>query len=104
MIRQVVLALTAFSTNPVEGAAQFHQAHALVLEHVPDGPILELRMPGSPRIGDALIFQPCVQLGEALDPRFGPEHLIAQVANLVLDLPLLPSGRRRAGHRLDQMM
>ena len=53
---------------------------------VPDGPILELRM----LVGDALIFQPGIQLGEALYPRLGSEHLVAQIANLVLDLTFLP--------------
>jgi hypothetical protein len=74
------------------------------LEHVPDGPILELRVLGSLGVGDALIFQPRIQFGEALYPWLGPEHLVAQIADLVLDLPFLPSRGRRAGHRLDQMM
>src|SRR5258706_16124740 len=61
-------------------------------------------MLGSPGVGYALIFQPRIQLGETLPPRLGPEHLVAQIADLVLDLPLLPSGGGRAGHRLDQVM
>ena len=90
--------------EPVERTAQLHQAGAFFLEHVPDRPILELRMFGALGVGDALIFQPRIQLGEALHPRLGPEHLVAQIADLVLDLTLLPSRGRRAGHRLDQMM
>ena len=90
--------------EPVEGAAQLHQACAFFLEHVPDGPIIELRVLGPLGVGDALIFQPCIQFGEALHPRLGPEHLVTQIADLVLDLPLLPSGCRCAGHRLNQMM
>ena len=59
---------------------------------------------GSLGVGDALIFQPRIQLGETLDPRFWPEHLVAQIANLVLDLTFLPSRGGCAGHRFDQMM
>ncbi len=32
------------------------------------------------------------------------KEFIAQVANLVLDLPLLPPRRRQAGHRVNQMV
>jgi hypothetical protein len=98
---QVVLALTAFSTNPSKGP---RQARAFFLEHIPDQSILELRMPGSFGVGDALIFQPRIQLGETLDPRLRPEHLVTQVANLVLDLTFLPPRGGRAGHRFDQMV
>src|ERR1700686_2567091 len=55
-------------------------------------------------VGDALIFQPRIELGETLYPRLGPEHLVAQIADLVLDLTLLPSRRGGAGHRFDQMV
>ena len=48
--------------------------------------------------------QPRIQFGEALHPRLGPEHLVAQIADLVLDLTLLPSRGRRAGHWLDRML
>jgi hypothetical protein len=47
-------------------------------------------MLGSLGVGDALIFQPRVQLGETLHPRLRSEELVAQIANL-LDLTLLPS-------------
>src|SRR5215207_3433038 len=90
--------------KPVEGPSQLHQARAFFLEHVPDRSFLELRMLGALGVGDALIFQPCIQFGEALYPRLGPEHLIAQIADLVLDLTLLPSRGGGAGHRFDQMV
>src|SRR6202165_6307358 len=61
-------------------------------------------MLGSLSVGDALIFQPRIELGETLYPRLGPEHLVTQVANLVLDLTFLPSRGGRAGHRVDQMV
>ncbi len=99
-----VLALTAFSTKPVKRSAQFHQAWPLLLEYLPDGPFLERRMFVTLRIGDALIFQPRIQLDQARDPRLGAEQLVAQIANLVLDLALLPTRGRRAGHRVDQVM
>ena len=116
MIRQGALARTAFSTNPPNGPAKLHQARPFLLEHVPDRSILELGMPGSFGVGDALIFQPCIQLGQAFHPRLEPEHLVPQVADLVLaprpsPNPTQTSLRslrkldcRRAGHRFDQMM
>src|SRR3984885_14047195 len=58
--------------EPVEGAAKLHQARTFLLEDPPDRSILELGMPDSLCVGDALIFQPRIQLGQALYPRFGP--------------------------------
>jgi hypothetical protein len=54
--------------EPVEGAAQLHQAHAFFLEHLPDCPVLDLRVRGPLCVGDALIFQPPIQFGGALHP------------------------------------
>ena len=88
----------------VERRPPFHQARALFLEDLPDRPVLELRMLCPLGIGDALVFQPAIQLVQAADPRLGPEQLIAQVADLVLDLTLLPTRGRATGHRLDQMV
>ena len=88
----------------VERPAQLHQARPFILEHLPDRPVLELRVLGSLGVGDALIFQPGVQLGQALHPRLGAEQLVAQIADLVLDLSLLPARGRRARHRLDQVV
>src|SRR6476659_6668304 len=61
-------------------------------------------MLGSLGVGDALIFQPRIELGETLYPRLGPEHLVAQIADLVLNLTLLPSRRGGAGYRFNQMV
>src|SRR5258708_26669478 len=77
--------------EPVEGAAQLHQARAFFLEYVPDRSVLELRMPDALCISDALIFQPRVQLGEALHPRLATKHLVAQIVDPVLALNLLAS-------------
>jgi hypothetical protein len=54
--------------EPAERAAKLHQARPFLLEHVPDRSILELGMLDSFGVGDALIFQPCIQLGH---PRTG---------------------------------
>src|SRR5271167_5064241 len=88
----------------VEWPAQVHQARPLILEYRPDRPILELRVAGSPGVCDALIFQPGIQLGQALHSRLWAEQQIAQIADLVFDLTLLPSGGGCASDRLDQMM
>ena len=99
-----MVALHRLLDEAVEGPAQLHQARAFFLEHLPDRPVLELRMLGPLGVGDALIFQPRIQFGEALHPRLGAEQLVAQIADLVLDLTLLPSRGGRAGHRFDQMV
>src|ERR1700730_7371171 len=57
--------------EPVEGAAQLHQARAFFLEYVPDRSGLNPLLHDALCISDALIFQPRVQLGEALHPRLG---------------------------------
>src|SRR6478609_3990280 len=85
----------------VEWPAQLHQAGPLNLEYVPDRPVLELRMVGSPGVGNALVFQPDVQLDEALHPWLRTEQQITQIADLVFDLSLLPSRGRCTGDRLD---
>jgi hypothetical protein len=103
-IRQVVVALTGFLDKAVERPAQRHQAGALFLEHLPDGAVLELGVFDALGVGDALVGKPGVQLRQALHPRLGAEQLVAQVADLVLDLALLPARRRRARHRLDQVV
>src|SRR5271170_534383 len=90
--------------EPVEGAAKPHQARALVLEYLPDRSILELRMRDPFGVGDALVLQPRIQLGQALHPRLGPEKLVPQIADLVLDLAFLPTRSGSAGHRFDQMV
>jgi hypothetical protein len=70
----------------VEWPAQFHQARPFILEYLPDCPAVELRLVGSPRAGDARLFPPGVQLGQALHPGLGAEQQIAQIAGLVLNL------------------
>ena len=55
-------------------------------------------------VGNTLVFQPGIQFGRTLDPRLGVEQLVAQNADLVLDLTLLPACCRCASHRLDQVV
>ncbi len=55
-------------------------------------------------VGDALIAQPGVQLIVARHPQARRKQPLADIADLVLDLPLLPACCRRAGDRLDQIM
>ena len=90
--------------EPVERRSQFHQRRSFLLEDLPNRPIPELGMAGPFGVGDALVFQPGIQFLKARHLRLGPEHLVAQIADLVLNLALLPARRRRAGHRLDQVV
>ena len=55
-------------------------------------------------VDDAFVEQPIVQLVERLEPQTRREEAFADEPNLVLDLSLLPSRGRRAGHRIDQVM
>ena len=56
------------------------------------------------RPGQTFIEEPGVQLVIALEPQARREETLADEADLVLDLALLPARRRRAGDRLDKMM
>src|SRR5216683_8069901 len=55
-------------------------------------------------VGDAFIEQPGVHLVIGLEPQPRCEEALADQANLVLDLPLLPARGWRAGDRLNQVM
>jgi hypothetical protein len=70
-------------------ATRLHQARPLIVEYLPDCPVLHLRVVGSPGAGDALIFQPGVQLGQALHPWLRAEQQITQIADLVFNLSFL---------------
>ena len=75
----------------VEPAAIRHEAWAFVLEHLPARALLELGMRVGFGVDDALIEQPAVQLVVALHPQPRREEALPHDADLVLDLPLLPS-------------
>ena len=56
------------------------------------------------RPGQAFVEEPGVQFVVALEPQPRREEALADQADLVFDLALLPARRRRAGDRLDEMM
>src|SRR5579863_839492 len=74
------------------------------LEHLPDCLLRQLRMAVYLRIGDAFVEQPVVQLIERFEPQARREEALADQPNLVLDLSLLPTRRRRTSHRINQVM
>src|SRR5262249_8447652 len=74
-----------------ERPEEWHEARTLFLENLVDRPVLELRVPRPFGVGNALPFEPGVQLGERLHLRLWPEQNITQRANLVLDLAFLPT-------------
>ncbi len=88
----------------VEATRIRHEKAPLGLEHLPDRPIAQFRMPVRPRISNTLIKQPQIQFVVALHPQPRREEPLAYQAHLVLDLPLLPPRCRRAGNRLNQIM
>ncbi len=55
-------------------------------------------------VRDAFVGQPGVQLIIGFDPQARGEKTLPDETNLVLDLALLPSRRRRAGDRIHQVM
>ena len=74
-----------------EGAHERRQGGALLNEHLPDGPVPELRMTRAPGVGATLVRQPGVEFLQRLDPWPRPEQHVAHRADLVLDLALLPA-------------
>jgi len=55
-------------------------------------------------VADALVQQPAVHLVVGFEAQPRCEEALTHQIDLVLDLTLLPAGRRRAGHRLDKEM
>ena len=55
-------------------------------------------------VSDTFVGQPGVQLIIGLDPQAWREEALPHQTDLVLDLTLLPARRRRAGHRINQMV
>ena len=53
-------------------------------------------MRGHPPQIEAALFQPSIQRGKVGEVRHALQHLMAGISNVLLDLPLLPSGRRIA--------
>ena len=55
-------------------------------------------------VGDTFVGQPGVQLIVGFDPKPRREETFPDQTDLVLDLTLLPTRGRRAGHRINQVM
>ena len=95
---------TIGGVEAVEGAAVRHQERALLLEHLPHRLARNCRMRTLLGLLDAPILKPRVDLGVRPASRDGHEQAAADVAHLLLHLPLLPARPRRARHRLHQMV
>ncbi|MEA2987739.1 MAG: hypothetical protein QOG83_450 [Alphaproteobacteria bacterium] len=79
-----------------------NELRPLGLEHLPDRLLGQLRMAMRLGVGDAFVEQPGIQFVK--EPQPWREEALAHEPNLVLDLALLPARRRRAGHRLDEVV
>ena len=90
--------------EPIEPAGIGNKLRPLRLEHVPDRLVRQFGMAMRLDVGNALIEQPGVQLVAGLEPQPRREEALTHEPDLVLDLALLPPGRRRTGDRLDQVM
>jgi hypothetical protein len=88
----------------IEASGNRHQVRPLCFEHLPDRLIGDLGMLVRLGVGDAAVEQQPVQLFVAAHPQPRREEALAHQPDLVLDLPLFPTGGRRARHRLDQIM
>jgi hypothetical protein len=75
----------------VEPSGIGHQARPLGLEHLPDRAVADLGMKLGLGPGDAAVEQPGVELLVALEAQARREQPPPDDADLVLDLPLLPS-------------
>src|SRR3954453_232922 len=90
------------AVEAIEPAGIGHQRGALGLEHRPHRLVPHLGMAMGLGMGDAAVEQPGVHLLVAREPQTRREEALAHQTDLVLDLPLLPARRRRAG--FDQIM
>src|SRR5690606_121359 len=88
----------------VEAAGIGNEVATLGFEHLPDGPLTLFGMPMHPRVGDDLIKQPGVELLQVLEAEPRRKEALAHQPDLVLYLTLLPARRRRAGHRLNEIV
>ena len=88
----------------IEAAAIGNELRALVLEHLPDRSPALFGMGMRLGPGEAFVDEPGVQVVVALEPKPRREEALAHETDLVLDLAFLPSRRRRAGDRLDEVM
>ena len=92
------------AVEPVEAAAILDQLRPLLFEDLPDRAFALLGMGVRPGPGQTFVEKPGVEVVIALEPQSRRKKPLANEANLVLDLPLLPARGRGAGHRFDQVM
>src|ERR1700757_984109 len=81
-----------------------HEVRPLLLEYIPHWLLGPFRMGMRLGVNNASIGQPGVQLIVGLDPKARGEETFSYKTGLVLDLSLLPTRGRRAGHRINQMV
>src|SRR3974390_3074166 len=90
--------------EPIEPAGIGNELWPFRLEHIPDRLLGQFWMAVRLGVGDAFIKQPGIQLVVGLEPQPRREEAFTDQPDLVLDLPLLPAGCRRAGDRIDEVM
>src|SRR5580693_602954 len=88
----------------VEPATIRDEIWPLLLEDVPYRLVRPFRMGMHLGVGDTFVGQPGVQLIVGFDPKPRREETFPDQTDLVLDLTLLPTRGRRAGHRINQVM
>jgi hypothetical protein len=88
----------------IRHCARTNGAQWLILEHLPDRLVGLFHMAVRLCVGHAFVQQPGVQFVETFDPEARREEPFPHQPDLVLDLSLLPTGRRGAGDGLDQVM
>jgi hypothetical protein len=89
---------------PLKRGRHRYQHWAFFLEHPPYGSVSVFRVLPLLADSDTLIVQPAVELGKALETRSYRKQPLPYIADLILNLPLLPACAGRAGHRLHQVM
>ena len=90
--------------EPVEPASIGNELRPFRLEHFPDRLFGQFWMTVRLGVDDALVGEPGIQLVVAFEPKPRREEALTHEPDLVLDLTLLPAGRRRAGDRIDQIV
>jgi len=80
------------------------QMRSLLFEYLPDRALRLIDVLMGTGVADAFVQQPAVQFFVGFEAQPRREEAFPHQIDLVLDLPLLPAGRRRAGHRFDQVV
>jgi len=88
----------------IEATAIGNELGPLLLENLPDGLLGAFGMRMSLGVNDASVHEPSVQLIVGLEPQPRREEALADKADLVFDLALLPTRGRRAGDGIDEVV